>query len=115
MEIRRAMEEFLTALKESSSYKDYHYQKERVKRVPGLAERINDFRAKRFEFQNYQGDDLFEKIDEFEKQYVSQGSETDRSIEETLDIGWKLLSILPRSELRRISDEFLDKYYIEKC
>ena len=69
MEIRRAMEEFLTALKESSSYKDYHYQKERVKRVPGLAERINDFRAKRFEFQNYQGDDLFEKIDEFEKQY----------------------------------------------
>lgn len=69
MEIRRAMEEFLTALKESSSYKDYHYQKERVKRVPGLAERINDFRAKRFEFQNYQGDDLFEKIDEFERQY----------------------------------------------
>lgn len=55
-----------------------------------------------------------EFADEFEKQYVSQGSETDRSIEETLDIGWKLLSILPRSELRRISDEFLDKYYIEK-
>ena len=55
-----------------------------------------------------------EFADEFEKQYVSQGSETDRSIEETLNIGWKLLSILPRSELRRISDEFLDKYYIEK-
>ena len=55
-----------------------------------------------------------EFADEFEKQYVSQGSESDRSIEETLDIGWKLLSILPRSELRRISDEFLDKYYIEK-
>ena len=60
-------------------------------------------------------DKLYAKFaDEFEKQYVSQGSETDRSIEETLDIGWKLLSILPRSELRRISDEFLDKYYIEK-
>lgn len=69
MEIRKAMEEFLAALKESSSYKDYHYQKERVKRVPGLADRINDFRAKRFEFQNYQGDDLFEKIDEFEREY----------------------------------------------
>ena len=60
-------------------------------------------------------DKLYAKFaDEFEKQYVSQGSETDRSIEETLDIGWKLLSILPRRELRRISDEFLDKYYIEK-
>ncbi|MBO5937395.1 MAG: V-type ATP synthase subunit B [Clostridia bacterium] len=60
-------------------------------------------------------DKLYAKFaDEFEKQYVSQGSETDRSIEETLDIGWKLLSILPRSELRRISDEFLDKYYIEE-
>lgn len=60
-------------------------------------------------------DKLYAKFaDEFEKQYVSQGSETDRSIEETLDIGWKLLSILPRSELRRISDEFLDKYYVEK-
>ena len=60
-------------------------------------------------------DKLYAKFaDAFEKEYVSQGSETDRSIEETLDIGWKLLSILPRSELRRISDEFLDKYYIEK-
>lgn len=60
-------------------------------------------------------DKLYAKFaDAFEKEYVSQGSETDRSIEETLDIGWKLLSILPRSELRRISDDFLDKYYIEK-
>ncbi len=55
-----------------------------------------------------------EFADAFEKEYISQGSETDRSVEETLDIGWKLLSILPRSELKRISDEFLDKYYIEK-
>ncbi len=55
-----------------------------------------------------------EFADAFENEYVSQGSETDRSVEETLDIGWKLLSILPRSELKRISDEFLDKYYIEK-
>ena len=51
---------------------------------------------------------------EFEKKYVSQGNTTDRSIEETLSIGWELLSILPRSELKRISDEFLDLYYIEK-
>ncbi|MDD6528343.1 MAG: V-type ATP synthase subunit B [Oscillospiraceae bacterium] len=60
-------------------------------------------------------DKLYAKFaDEFEKQYVSQGFETDRTIEETLDLGWKLLSILPRSELKRISDEFLDKYYDKK-
>lgn len=47
----------------------------------------------------------------FEKEYVSQGYATDRSIEETLSIGWKLLSILPRTELKRIKDEYLDMYY----
>ncbi|MGN8773122.1 V-type ATP synthase subunit B [Candidatus Weimeria sp. HCP3S3_B5] len=49
--------------------------------------------------------------DEFEQKYVNQGYTTDRSIEETLDIGWELLRILPRSELKRIKDEFLDEYY----
>lgn len=49
--------------------------------------------------------------DAFEKEYVSQGYENDRSIEETLSIGWKLLSILPRSELKRIDDKYLDEYY----
>ena len=59
-------------------------------------------------------DKLYAKFaDEFEKEYVSQGYDTDRSIEETLDIGWKLLRILPRSELKRINDKFLDEYYGE--
>ena len=49
--------------------------------------------------------------DAFEKEYVSQGNDTDRSIEETLDIGWKLLRMLPRSELKRIDDKYLDMYY----
>ena len=49
--------------------------------------------------------------DEFEKQYVSQGYSANRSIEETLNLGWKLLSILPRTELKRIKDEYLDQYY----
>lgn len=49
--------------------------------------------------------------DAFEKEYVSQGFTTDRSIEETLDIGWKLLRILPKSELKRIREDFLDEYY----
>ena len=57
-------------------------------------------------------DKLYAKFaDEFEKQYVSQGYNTDRDIEETLDLGWKLMGILPKSELKRIKDVFIDKYY----
>ncbi len=56
-------------------------------------------------------DKLYAKFaDEFEKQYVSQGFNTNRDIGETLEIGWKLLSILPRSELKRIKPEFIEKY-----
>jgi len=51
-----------------------------------------------------------EFADEFERTYVSQGFNVNRSIEETLDLGWQLLKILPKSELKRIRDEFLDKY-----
>ena len=57
-------------------------------------------------------DKLYAKFsDEFEQEYVSQGYGVNRSIEETLAIGWKLLSILPRGELKRIKDQFLDEYY----
>ena len=52
--------------------------------------------------------------DAFEQEYVSQGYEANRDIEETMDIGWKLLRILPRSELKRISDKYLDMYYEAK-
>ena len=56
-------------------------------------------------------DKLYAKFaDEFEKQYVSQGYETNRGIEETLNIGWKLLSILPTTELKRIKPEMIEKY-----
>lgn len=47
---------------------------------------------------------------EFERRYISQGYDTDRSIEETLDLGWELLGMLPRSELKRIRDEYLERY-----
>ena len=57
-------------------------------------------------------DKLYAKFaDAFENEYVSQGYAANRDIEDTLDIGWKLLSILPRSELKRINDKFLDQYY----
>jgi len=46
----------------------------------------------------------------FEKEYVSQGFNSNRTIEETLDLGWKLLKMIPRSELKRIRDEYLEKY-----
>ena len=57
-------------------------------------------------------DRLYAKFsDEFEEKYVNQGYDNNRSIEETLDLGWELLRILPRSELKRIKDEYLDRYY----
>jgi V/A-type H+-transporting ATPase subunit B len=60
-------------------------------------------------------DKLYAKFaDEFERRYVSQGYNTNRSIEETLDLGWELLSILPKAELKRIRDEYIDKYLPNK-
>ena len=56
-------------------------------------------------------DKLYAKFaDEFEKRYVSQGFTVNRSIEETLDLGWELLRILPRSELKRIKEQYIEKY-----
>ena len=60
-------------------------------------------------------DKLFAKFaDEFEKRYVSQGNTTNRSIQETLDLGWELLSILPRRELKRVKPEMIEKYMPKK-
>ncbi len=56
-------------------------------------------------------DKLYYKFaDIFEERYVGQGEYEDRSIFQTLDLGWELLSMFPRSELKRIRDEYLDKY-----
>lgn len=57
-------------------------------------------------------DKLYAKFsDEFEKTYIAQGFHVNRSIEETLNIGWKLLSILPRNELKRIKGDYIEEYY----
>lgn len=62
-----------------------------------------------------QTDLLYAKFaDEFEKVYVGQGFEENRSIDETLAVGWELLSILPKSELKRIKTEYIDKYMPKK-
>ena len=47
---------------------------------------------------------------DFEEQYISQGEYENRTIEQTLDLGWKLLSIFPKEELKRIRDEYIEKY-----
>jgi len=49
----------------------------------------------------------------FEEQFINQGYTDNRTIEETLNLGWELLSILPRKMLERVNSETLDKYYIE--
>ena len=60
-------------------------------------------------------DKLFAKFaEEFEGHFVNQGYETNRTIEETLDIGWELLSILPRTELKRVKVEHIEKYMPKK-
>ncbi len=60
-------------------------------------------------------DKLYAKFaDEFEKQYVNQTNEADRTIEETLDLGWHLLSILPTAELKRVKTEHIEKYLPSK-
>jgi V/A-type H+-transporting ATPase subunit B len=49
--------------------------------------------------------------DMFEQQYVSQSPDEDRTIEDTLGLAWKLLSTLPKDELKRIEEEYIKKYY----
>ncbi len=51
--------------------------------------------------------------DAFEQRYVNQGNNTNRTIEETLNLGWELLSLLPRTELKRIKPELIEKYMPE--
>jgi V/A-type H+-transporting ATPase subunit B len=54
---------------------------------------------------------FLEFADRFEKEYVTQSRDEDRSIEKTLEIGWRLLSILPERELKRISSDYIKKYH----
>jgi len=53
----------------------------------------------------------FDFADSFETNYVTQGEYENRSIEETLDLGWKLLSVFPKEEMKRVRDEYIEKYF----
>ncbi len=79
-----------------------------VKRARGLADIIG-------EEELGPGDKLYLEFGEaFEKRFLTQGEREDRTVERTLDLGWELLSLLPRSELHRVGEELLDKYYKPK-
>ncbi len=54
---------------------------------------------------------FLEFADEFEQRFVKQGKDEDRTFEETLDLGWELLSMLPKAELKKIDDKYIAKYY----
>jgi V/A-type H+-transporting ATPase subunit B len=52
--------------------------------------------------------------DRFEEEFVDQGYDTNRDIDDTLDIGWELLSMFPKEELNRIDEDLLEEYYREE-
>ena len=57
-------------------------------------------------------DRIFLKFsNQFEERYISQNDDENRTIEQTLDLGWELLRMVPRNEMKRVRDEYLQKYY----
>jgi V/A-type H+-transporting ATPase subunit B len=79
-----------------------------VKQVRGLAAVIGEEELSVLDKQ------YIEFGEKFELEFLSQGEYEDRSIAQTLDIGWRVLSTLPRSELHRLSEALLDVHYVEK-
>jgi V/A-type H+-transporting ATPase subunit B len=58
---------------------------------------------------------FFKFADVFEDKFVRQGQDENRTIEETIELGWRLLTLLPKRELKRIRQEYIDKYYPEEA
>ncbi len=56
---------------------------------------------------------LLDFADRFENEFVQQGYDTNRDISDTLDVGWNLLSLLPKTELNRIGEDLIEEYYQE--
>lgn len=69
-QLDKASREYIKAIKNTEIYKNYRIQLERIRKQPELYERVNEFRRRNFEIQNTGGvDDLFDKIDDFEREY----------------------------------------------
>ena len=70
--IEQATEEFVSAIKQTEEYREYEIQKEKINRYPALKEQIYEYRKKNYELQLLgDSDELFEKIDAFQREYES--------------------------------------------
>ena len=69
-EMKEAIKEFADKIMASDTYKEYLYQREKIKKQPELYDKVNEFRQRNFELQNEtDGEDLFDRMDAFEKEY----------------------------------------------
>ena len=69
-EMKEAIKEFADKIMASATYKEYLYQREKIKKQPELYDKVNEFRQRNFELQNEtDGEDLFDRMDAFEKEY----------------------------------------------
>lgn len=71
IQIEEATKKFAAYIQQSDTYKEYLYQRERLKKQPELYEKVNEFRQRNFDIQNEtDSEELFDKMDEFEREYA---------------------------------------------
>lgn len=71
IQIEEATKKFAAYIQESDTYKEYFYQREKIKKQPELYEKVNEYRQKNFELQNESdSDDLFDRMEAFEQEYA---------------------------------------------
>ena len=70
-EIKDATKKFANYIQQSNTYKEYFFQRERIKKQPGLYDKVNEYRQKNFDLQNEtDSEELFDRLDAFEKEYA---------------------------------------------
>lgn len=67
--IQDKVDELIAAIQESIEYRNFQEAEVQVKSIPGLADKIREFCWKNYELQNSGAEDLYDKMEEFEKQY----------------------------------------------
>ena len=70
-DIKEAAKKFAAVIQESDTYKEYYYQREKIKKQPELYDKVNEFRQKNFDLQNESdSEDLFDRMEAFEQEYA---------------------------------------------
>ncbi len=70
-DIKEATRKFAAVIQESDTYKEYYYQREKIKKQPELYDKVNEFRQKNFDLQNESdSEDLFDRMEAFEQEYA---------------------------------------------